>query len=271
MTVERDRPPADAAGIPVLLYHSVADVPPPGQQQQFTVTPARFAEHVAMIAASGRTAMTISELASALSGHRALPQRPVAVTFDDGFDDTPPAVLRLRAAGISSTVYVTTGNIGTPRGISPVGLAALVGAGAEVGAHTVSHPHLDELPARAAAAEISDSRRQLEEHLGSTVATFAYPHGDHGRRVRAAVIAAGFTSAAAVKNALSHRGDDPFAIARWTVMHDTSSEQLARILAGDGAPLAWARERLRTRAYREARRMRRRWRSIATAGAGRRR
>ena len=98
----------------------------------------------------------------------------------------------------------------------------------------MSHPHLDELPARVAAAEISDSRRQLEEHLGSSVATFAYPHGDHGRRVRAAVIAAGFSSAAAVKNALSHRGDDPFAIARWTVMHDTSPEQVARILAGEG-------------------------------------
>jgi len=263
MSVEQDRPSA-GAGIPVLLYHSVADAPPPGQRQEFTVTLAAFAEHVAMIAASGRTAMTITELASALNGQRALPERPVAVTFDDGFDDTPPAVSQLRAAGISSTVYVTTGNIGTPRGISPAGLAALVGDGAELGAHTVSHPHLDELPARAAASEIGDSRRQLEQHLGGTVATFAYPHGDHGRRVRAAVVAAGFTSAAAVKNALSHRGDDPFAIARWTVMHDASSEQLARILAGEGAPLAWARERYRTWAYREARRIRRRIRSITS-------
>ena len=259
------------AGIPVLLYHSVAEAPPPGQQQPFTVTPARFAEHVAIIAASGRTAMTISELASALSAQGALPERPLAVTFDDGFDDTPRAVARLRAEGISSTVYVTTGNIGTPRGISTAGLRALLDGGAELGAHTVSHPHLDELPPRAAAHEIGESRRQLEQHLGGSVATFAYPHGDHGRRVRAAVIAAGFTSAAAVKNALSHRGDDPFAIARWTVMHDTSTDQLATILAGEGAPLAWAGERYRTRAYREARRMRRRIRSIASAGAERRR
>lgn len=271
MSVEPDRPPAGAAAIPVLLYHSVADAPPAGQRQEFTVTPARFAEHVALIAASGRAAMTISELAGALSGQRAFPEHPVAVTFDDGFDDTPAAVARLRAAGISSTVYVTTGNVGTPRGISPAGLAALVESGAELGAHTVSHPHLDELPARVAAAEIRDSRRQLEEHLGSSVATFAYPHGDHGRRVRAAVIAAGYSSAAAVKNALSHRGDDPFAIARWTVMHDTSTEQVARILAGEGAPLAWPGERYRTWAYREARRMRRRLHAIASAGAERRR
>jgi peptidoglycan/xylan/chitin deacetylase (PgdA/CDA1 family) len=270
MSLERHRPPAEGA-IPVLLYHSVADAPPPGQQQPFTVAPERFAEHVATIAESGRTAMTISELASALRDQRALPERPLAVTFDDAFEDTPPAVSRLRAAGITSTVYVTTGNIGTPRGISIAGLRALADLGAELGAHTVSHPHLDELSLPAAAREISESRDQLEAHLGTAVATFAYPHGDHGRRVRAAVIAAGFSSAAAVKNALSHRGDDPFAIARWTVMHETSTGELAEILAGHGAPLAWRGERYRTRAYREARRLRRRIRSIATVTAERRR
>ena len=270
MSAQQDQTLA-GAGIPVLLYHSVADTPPPGQQPQFTVTPARFEQHVAMMAESGRTAMTITELADALAGRRALPERPLAVTFDDGFDDTVTAVSRLHEAGISSTVYVTTGNIGTPRGISLAGLRALADGGAELGAHTVSHPHLDELPIGAAAREIGDSRAQLEEHLGTSVATFAYPHGDHGRRVRAAVIAAGFSSAAAVKNALSHRRDDPFAIARWTVMRDAGTEQLAQILAGEGAPLAWAGERLRTRAYREARRMRRLVRSLASADADRRR
>jgi hypothetical protein len=55
------------------------------------------------------------------------------------------------------------------------------------------------------------------------------------------------------------------------VMHDTSTEQVARILAGEGAPLAWAGERYRTWAYREARRMRRRLRAVASAGAERRR
>ena len=41
------------------------------------------------------------------------------------------------------------------------------------------------------------------------ITTFAYPHGNYHRGVRAAVVEAGFDSAAAVKNAFSHPADDP--------------------------------------------------------------
>jgi hypothetical protein len=72
------------------------------------------------------------------------------------------------------------------------------------------------------------------------------------------VIAAGFRSAAAVKNAVSHPGDDPMAIARWTVTEGTPAARIAEVLEGTGVPLAWTHERPRTRAYRAVRRRRRR-------------
>ena len=244
--------------IPVLLYHSVAESPPPGQLRHYTVTPARFREHIALIARAGFSAMTISALARALTGAEPFPERPLAITFDDGFEDTPAAVQALSDVGVPATVYVTAGTIDTPAGISAAALRDLAATGCEIGAHSVSHPHLDELPLAQAAREVTDSRDQLEHHLGGTVATFAYPHGAYDRRVRASVIEAGFSSAAAVKNALSHRRDDPFAIARWTVTYPTSAAELGRVLDGSGAPLAWSRERHRTRASRTARRLRRR-------------
>jgi peptidoglycan/xylan/chitin deacetylase (PgdA/CDA1 family) len=261
----------DDVVIPVLLYHSVADVAPFEALRHYTVTPSQFREHVAAIAASGRTPMTVSELAGALKGERPLPLRPVAVTFDDGYDDTPAAVELLRNAGISSTVYVTTGTIATPRGISEALLPALIASALEIGAHTVTHPHLDEIPTSDAAAEIGDSRRELEERLGGPVESFAYPHGAHDRAIRDAVIAAGFTSAAAVKNALSHRGDDPFAIARWTVTSNVSAGAIADVLEGPPPQLVWSGERRRTKVSRSARRMRRRIRSLVAAGPDRHR
>ena len=255
--------------IPVLLYHSVADAPAP-YQPLFTVRPSTFAEHVAAIVESGRVALTITELAKALRGERTLPSRVIAVTFDDGFDDTPAAVELLRANGIASTVYVTSGRLKPGAGMSADALRAVVAAGAEIGAHTVSHPALDEIPLSQAAKEIGDSKRELEDRLGAEVPSFAYPHGSHDRHVRAAVIDAGFTSAVAVKNALSHPADDPFAIARWTVMRESTPDQVAATLAGRGLPLSWRGERLRTRAYREYRRMMRRVRArpMHTSDAG---
>jgi hypothetical protein len=85
----------------------------------------------------------------------------------------------------------------------------------------------------------------------------AYPHGAFDRRARGLVVAAGYTSAAAVKNALSHPSDDPFAIARWTVRSTTTAADLAAVLNGTGAPRAWHGQRVRTRAFRVVRRARR--------------
>jgi peptidoglycan/xylan/chitin deacetylase (PgdA/CDA1 family) len=244
--------------LPVLLYHSVSDHPPV-HGSWGAVTCAAFASHIDAIEASGRKAVTVTKLAAMLRGEHRLPDRAVAVTFDDGYADTYRAAGALAARGIPSSVYVTTGRIGTPGWLSEEQVADLARLpGVEVGAHGVRHQRLDELPHAEVTRELADSRAHLEELIGRRVDSFAYPHGAHDRRVRAGVIAHGYRSAAAVKNALSHTGDDPFAIARFTVTASTPADLVAELLQGRGAPLAWRGERLRTRAYRVARRQRRR-------------
>jgi peptidoglycan/xylan/chitin deacetylase (PgdA/CDA1 family) len=248
--------------VPIFLYHSVSDVPAAGQEA-FTVTPARFAEHVEAIAASGRVGLTISEYARALRGERALPARAVAVTFDDGFADTLAAVEALRARGLTSTVYITSSRLDDASGITSAAAREIAASGAEIGAHSVTHPHLDELPLAAAAQEIGEGKHALEQRLELSIDTFAYPHGAHDQHVRGAVIDAGFRSAVAVKNALSHSHDDPFALARITIMGDTPISTVLAALDGRGAPIAWSGERYRTRAFREYRRLRRRARGVS--------
>jgi peptidoglycan/xylan/chitin deacetylase (PgdA/CDA1 family) len=244
--------------VPVLLYHSVTDRPL-SNGSWGVVSRAEFASHVDAIEASDREALDITTLASMLRGERRLPDRPVAITFDDGYGDTYQAVELLLSRGLGSTVYVTTGQIGAPGWLSHRQVAELARLpGVEVGAHGVRHEHLDELAQPGLVSELSVSKFQLEELIGKRVDSFAYPHGAHDRRVRAAVIAEGYRSAAAVKNAVSHSGDDPFAIARFTVTAAASADRVVEVLEGTGVPQAWTRERLRTRVYRTARRQRRR-------------
>ena len=251
--------------IPVLLYHSVSDRA--GARDRWTVSPSEFAAHVSAVSASGRTSLTVSEIAEGLRGERELPARPVGITFDDGFSDTYAAVGELLSRELRSTVYVTTGEIGRRDRLSRLQLAGLAEMpSVELGAHAVHHRRLDQLGDRELAAEIGDSKAQLEDAIAATIHTFAYPHGAYDRAAREAVVAAGYRSAAAVKNALSHERDDPFAIARWTVTAGTSAARIAEVLDGKGVFPAWAHERLRTRAYRAARRS---WRSLAPPGARR--
>jgi peptidoglycan/xylan/chitin deacetylase (PgdA/CDA1 family) len=244
--------------IPVLLYHSVNHRSLP-VDQPYTVSPPRFAAHVEAISKSGREPLLVSELAAGLRGERPLPQRAVAVTFDDGFADTYGAVEVLLRRDVASTVYVTSGEVGAADRLSAPKLAELARlARVEIGAHAVCHRRLDELPESELAHEVTASKTALEDLIQASVLSFAYPHGAYDRRARATVIASGYQSAAAVKNAVSHVRDDPFAISRWTVSAQTSAERISEVLEGRHVPRGWTRERLRTRAYRSVRRSRRR-------------
>jgi peptidoglycan/xylan/chitin deacetylase (PgdA/CDA1 family) len=157
-------------------------------------------------------------------------------------------------------VYVTTGEVGAPDRLGPSQLADLARLpSVEVGAHAVRHLRLDELDSQELADEVGMSRAELEDFTQAAVGSFSYPHGAYDLQARDAVIAAGYGSAVAVKNAVSHPGDDPFAIARWTVTWGTPASRIAEVLEGERVPRAWTHERLRTRAHRVARRQRRRF------------
>lgn len=244
--------------IPILVYHSVSDDPPRGCAWG-AVSRAAFARQLDAIAFSGREALTITELADGLRGERPLPERPLGVTFDDGYGDTYRAVEELGRRELAATVYVTTGAIGAPGRVTAEQILALAQLpGVEIGAHAVRHVRLDELRDHELYDELRGSRTQLEALIGDRVCSFAYPHGAHDGRVRGAVIESGYRSAAAVKNAVSHLADDPFAIARWIVMGRTAPGRVADVLEGRGVPLASNCERWRTRGYRIVRRQRHR-------------
>jgi peptidoglycan/xylan/chitin deacetylase (PgdA/CDA1 family) len=57
-------------------------------------------------------------------------------------------------------------------------LRALASAGMTIGAHTVSHPMLSQLPPELARAEILESAARLDAALGARPWAFAYPFGD---------------------------------------------------------------------------------------------
>jgi peptidoglycan/xylan/chitin deacetylase (PgdA/CDA1 family) len=243
--------------VPVLLYHSISAGR--SQDDRFAVSRSMFEAHIDAIAASGRPTITIGDLARALRGDKSLPPRVLAISFDDGFADNYEAIVGLLERRLRATLYLTTGSLGTADRLTWSQVAEIARMpGVEVGAHTVRHQYLDELDDREIVEEVRTSKHHLEDLIQRPVRSFAYPHGAYDERVRQAVITAGYQSAAAVKNALSHLGDDPFAIARWTVTTDTTTTRIAEVLEGKHVPLAWSRERVRTRAYRMSRRTRRR-------------
>lgn len=237
---------AAAPCIPVLLYHAVMD-DPPAWIAEFTVAPRQFAAHLDAIRDSGRTPVTIGTLAAHFAGRAPLPPRPVVLTFDDGFADLPGRTAEaLAERGMPATAYLTTGALTPGRRclLPPAPMMTLDRAGLleeygmEVGAHTVSHPQLDTLGPRALRGELGDSKAELEDTLGHRIDHLAYPHGYNSPAVRRAARAAGYTTAVAVRHALSSERDEAYRIARLIVRRSHTLADVTAWMRGEGARAA---------------------------------
>ena len=238
----------DIKKIPILMYHSISCIANP-KFKQFAVSPTMFDEQMAYLSEHHYTPLTVTQLIQARTQRSgSLPERPVVITFDDGFADfLTHALPILQKYHFPATLYIATAFInGTSRWLQREGegdrtmlsweQVAEVNANAiECGAHTHTHPQLDTLPVFRAREEIETSKKILEDHLGQEVLSFAYPHGYFSQRVQNMVQAAGFRSACAVKYALSSVNDDPFALARLLAVDEMDGEAFAGLLAGDGA------------------------------------
>lgn len=234
------------SSVPILMYHSIDDDGPAGMQR-LRVTPANFAAQLDWLTDAGYTAVTVSQLAAAFAGTVTLPDNPVALTFDDGFADfSEQALPMLEERGMVATLYVTTGYLrDSGPGQAPLNprpdwpptmtwrqVAQLPARDIEVGGHSHSHPELDLAPRARVETELTLCKRLLEDCTGAPVSSFAYPYGYNTPQVRSLARELGYTSACAVKHAMTSQDDDPYQLARVEMTSATTVPELAKWLDG---------------------------------------
>jgi peptidoglycan/xylan/chitin deacetylase (PgdA/CDA1 family) len=263
---------AAAVGVPILMYHEIAE--PAETGSRLAVSPANFAAQLGYLRGAGFTAMTAAELSARLAGDTGpLPDRPVVLTFDDGYADFHSrAMPLLDQHGFTATLFVTTGweqdaglRPSAPgRMLNRTQLTEAAAAGVEIGAHTRSHPQLDRLPGQLVREELGTSKRWLEDEIGLAVPGLAYPFGYSSARVRRLAREAGYRYAHAVDNRTASSADDPFALPRLTVRRATTLPEFRRLADGH-ATLRLLEDRALTRAWSVIRRVRAARRESTTA------
>jgi len=237
--------------IDILMYHSIADAVGPT-----SVSPAVFADQMAALAASNVAVITLDDLVAARTVGTQLPERAVIITFDDGFSDFAEAGWpEMKRYGFRAIVYVPSAHVG--RGEDWVGAAQpprplmdwdvlrqLHSDGVQFGCHSVSHPDLTQLSDLELDAELTRSKSDLEDGLGTAIEHFAPPYGLAKNREINAISQLYKTS---VGTRLGQAG--PRApihdLPRLEMFYFTDMDRWRAHLAGQGAPYLMARKSLR--------------------------
>jgi len=218
--------------VPILMYHYIR-VPPAYVADRIgwglSTSPDDFRQQMDYLDQHGYHPITLIDLRAYLNGSRPLPDRPVVLTFDDGYADLyTQAFPVLKRHRFKAVAYIVSGFVGSPENVSPEQVREMDAYGIEIGAHTVSHVDLTK-SGGALSYQVAGSKAALEALVGHPVLDFCYPSGRFNAEVIQAVQAAGFQSATTTQSGATHTLNDRFA---WSRVRVSGSETLDDFVKG---------------------------------------
>ncbi len=192
--------------IPILVYHHVYPDDNPelaistDKMASGVISVSEFRRHMDFILEAEWQVVSTTRIVDWLEGAGELPEKSVALHFDNGWLDTHAVVLPiLDSLGTTGTCFVISdptdaSSKGLPAGITTTtegfvvkpfltwdNCRELLDAGWEIGAHTATHPKLgqlyDDRGEDALMAEIVPSNAVFKDNLGYVPDHFAYPSG----------------------------------------------------------------------------------------------
>ncbi len=217
----------------ILMYHMIKQHRG-GKFKGLRVSPEMFEKQVKYLAENGWHFFTMREL---MENKETLPERSVALTFDDGYEDNyTHAFPVLRKYGAKATIYIVvdrhdrewssrrkaknnSGELMQEPKLTDVQIEEMIASGlVEIGSHTMTHDNLTALEREAKKREIVGSKEAIEKQFGITCDAFCYPFGLFDREDRALVEEAGYGSATTTQTGIADlRACDPYEIPRVTV------------------------------------------------------
>ena len=207
--------------LPVLTFH---DIDP--SRSVISFPPEIFDRGMAKLQASGYQTLSLVEISDLLRKNEPFPARSIAITFDDGYSSVYEEAFPVLARyGMSATVFLTVGNpnatnlngnLPSLEGRSMLSwrsIREMLKHGIDFGAHTLTHPDLSHLPLTRTKQEIIISKDIIENALGASVSSFAYPYGRYNKSIRE-IVKQHFTCACSDKLGLITKGSDLYTLER---------------------------------------------------------
>jgi peptidoglycan/xylan/chitin deacetylase (PgdA/CDA1 family) len=221
--IPRPVAPAEKASLPILMYHHITHLQPNATAtwRMLTVTPEAFEAQVNWLADNGYHTIYFSDLVAYFQAGVPLPEKPIILTFDDGWtDDYTVAFPILQRHCMVGTFFPPVAWVNRSNGSKVMTwpmIEEMSRGGMEFGSHTINHYLLNEQTAQRITEELVGSKAALEQHVVLPIVALAYPGGGHNPLVVSLVPKAGYGAAVGVAASLDQARSDLFLLHRITI------------------------------------------------------
>lgn len=222
--------------VPILMYHYISEPPADADvyRTDLSVPPDLFRQHLAWLRDAGYSPIRLEDLYVALQTGAALPEKPVVLTFDDGYaDNYTHAFPLLREFGFTGTFFVMTSgpDLNNPNYLTPAQIAEMAAGGMRMESHTRDHPDLRGRDGDFLVYQLLGAQESLTAWTGRVPYQFAYPAGEYDEAVLAMLRSLHVQTAVTTQFGALHTSGATLELPRIRIRNTTDVPALAALLA----------------------------------------
>lgn len=217
-----------SVNVPVLMYHAVSDNMW-GIDELF-VSPASMEEQLRYLVDNGYEPIWFSDLAE-LEQY----EKPVILTFDDGYDDNYTELLPLlRKYNVKATVFMIADAMGMQHKMTEEQVREMADSGlVSIQSHGLTHADMDAMDEETLIRELGESQRILTRVTGRQPSVLCYPTGRYSD-LTLEVAERYYNFGLKMVGGQYNTADDPFLVSRYYVSRYTGLDSFAAMVAPAG-------------------------------------
>lgn len=211
----------------ILMYHAIET----RKGDELFIPKDKFREEMKYIKDQGFNTISLDELYSNIVDDKPLPENPVLITIDDGYENSyNNAFPVLKEFGFKACVFMITSFIDKVPCLHADEMREMEKSGVTIESHTVSHRKLSELSYDEQKTELKDSKEALEKVLGRKVNYLAYPSGKFNNDTLALDKELGYTMALSTVDGVADKSNGIYKLKRIYVSDNYSVDYFKTLL-----------------------------------------
>ena len=226
-----------AEKVPVLLYHNIMEGFK-NEDKLLHISPKNFKIHMQAILGAGYTPITYAEFSEASKNGTQLPQNPIIITFDDGYQSNYEyAYPVLKEMGIKATIFVITSRMGDytvayPHFTWETAIEMENSGIIDIQSHSHTHPDFSTIEEDQTIYEARMAKYLIETNMNKECTNFAYPYGQVNGISNGVMLRTGYNIVNLVGDKGANNPSDGLVnLKRLTVAGDMTGEELLQYIA----------------------------------------